>query len=98
MGEWVPVLRDFGFPIALLVMLFWALWKGGSWTATNILLPLTRAHIGFLESVNRDLSAQTQLMREFRDLLKGQTALIQTAMNSHDHGHPERRGPDQQQA
>lgn len=52
---WLRVGERFGVPVALCTVLLFAGWGSLSWTANNVLLPLTSRHIKFL-----DVSEETQ--------------------------------------
>lgn len=52
---WLRVGERFGVPVALCSVLIFAAWASLSWTANNVLLPLTSRHIKFL-----DVSEETQ--------------------------------------
>lgn len=89
--EWVQVAQTFGLPVALLLILLAALWRILRWLAENVVLPLVRKHLEFLDKamgamdrVAANVEAQTATSAK----IAGALSTIQTRLDRHDAGAP----------
>lgn len=72
--QWQWVAEKLGIPVAFCVVLCYAIYATGTWTASHVFEPLVQKHIQFLEteqqvmkSVATDVGSQTQLLRDIRN-------------------------------
>jgi hypothetical protein len=47
----VSIVRDLGVPVALLIGMAWGMYTGMIWLGNNIIIPLHRRHLQFLDKV-----------------------------------------------
>jgi hypothetical protein len=56
------ILAEYGPLYLLVVLLLWAMWKGGRWAAEKIAIPLVDSHTGLVDQLRKSDETQTELL------------------------------------
>lgn len=71
--DFLGIIERFGVTLSFLIFLVWCVYRGGSWFAINILLPLHQRHILFIDrletSIGEVTKAQTESMKILAEIL-----------------------------
>lgn len=73
LNTWLTIIRDFGFPGAMLIFFCICIWKGGKWLGTRIIEPMKERHLSFLDAIQKIQDAQAASI-----------AALSVAFTSHD--------------
>ena len=64
MGEdlsaWIVIIRELGFPAAMLLFVALCMWRGGKWLGGHILLPMKDRHLLFIDAIQKSQESQAQ--------------------------------------
>lgn len=74
--DWtLPLLREFGLPILLLLLLCWAIYKGAVWCGLEVVKPLKDSHVTFLGILQDQMRVQTSTLQQIATTQQHQAEL-----------------------
>lgn len=76
MDNFVDIVKNLGFPIALLFIVGIAIWRIIIWLGKTVITPVTNRHIKFLDDVTKEFEKQTEELEK----LTGQSGTTLTKL------------------
>ena len=88
-SEWTNLITNFGLPTAILVVLCFALWRGGIWLTRTVVEPVVKSHLELVEVLSKRfpeqcsrLQALVDMQKEIQKALQDQTIILKRTIET----------------